>query len=234
MISCHIFGLTSSSVVHLQQPVFSRPAPISRSRSSTVTSECSRAETPGLSISDTSSISSASQSSIDIGHLNSLITSATRPTSSIVEARARQRARGTAHRRRISEARMSRSSVYETIEEEPFVFSNSPARNSTAPSVPASLSRTVASPRARDSVYIVGSDGHSLMLSSEEWDDERGITDLRRYFALRDEADHTVAESKRVWPDTPFSTFAVQGEFEPYNTLFVDILKFSYSFPTSL
>ena len=106
---------------------------------------------------------------------------------------------------------MSRSSVYETIEEEPFVFSNSPARNSTVPSVPASLSRTVALPRARDSAYIVGSDGQSLMLSSEEWNDERGITYLQLYFALRDEGNHAVVKSKHVWPDTPFSTFAVQG-----------------------
>ena len=106
---------------------------------------------------------------------------------------------------------MSRSSVYETIEEEPFVFSNSPARNPTVPSAPASLSRTVSLPRACDLVYIVDSDGHSLMLSSEEWDDERGITNLRLYFVFREKVDHAVAESKRVWPDTPFSTFAVQG-----------------------
>ena len=106
---------------------------------------------------------------------------------------------------------MSRSSVYETIEEEPFVFSNSPARNPTVPSAPASLSRTVSLPRARDLVYIVDSDGHSLMLSSEGWNNARGITDLRRYFSLRDEACHTVAKSKRVWRDTPFSAFAVQG-----------------------
>jgi len=46
------------------------------------------------------------------------------------------------------------------------------------------------------------------------WDDERGITALRRYYALRDEAENTVTESKRTWLDTPFSIFALQS-FEP-------------------
>ena len=47
---------------------------------------------------------------------------------------------------------------------------------------------------------------------SVEWDDEHGITTLRRYYALRDEAQVTVDESKRAWVDTPFSVFALQSE----------------------
>lgn len=190
--------------------VFSRPGPASCSRSSTIT-ESSGAETPPLSCSDTSSVSGGSQSSIDLGHLNTLLTASTRPTSGIAGARARQRARGTGHRRRISQARMSRSSVYETIEEESYVFSSSPSpARPSLPSVPASLTKAIASPQVRDSVYIVDSDTQSLVSFSEDWDDERGIVGLRRYYALRDEADHTVTESKRVWQDTPFSVFAVQ------------------------
>jgi len=46
------------------------------------------------------------------------------------------------------------------------------------------------------------------------WDDESGITALRKYYALRDEAQDAVTESKRVWSDTPFSIFAVQS-FDP-------------------
>ena len=41
----------------------------------------------------------------------------------------------------------------------------------------------------------------------------RGITTLRRYYALRSEAEVTVDESKRLWMDTPFSVFALQCEF---------------------
>lgn len=44
------------------------------------------------------------------------------------------------------------------------------------------------------------------------WDDELGITALRRYYALRDEAEDAVSESKQTWLDTPFSLFAVQCE----------------------
>lgn len=44
------------------------------------------------------------------------------------------------------------------------------------------------------------------------WDDERGIVALRKYYALRDEAENTVTDSRRQWHDTPFSTFAVQCE----------------------
>jgi hypothetical protein len=38
---------------------------------------------------------------------------------------------------------------------------------------------------------------------------------LRKYYALRDEAQDTVMESKQVWLDTPFSIFAVQCEYLP-------------------
>ncbi|CAL1710495.1 unnamed protein product [Somion occarium] len=195
------------------QSTFSRPGPASRSRSSTVT-ESSGADTPPLSSSDGSSVSGGSQSSIDLGHLNTLLTGHTYPSSGIARARARQRARGTGHRRRISQAHVSRSSVYETIQEESFVLSSSPSpAKSSIPSVPASLTKAIASP-VRDSVYIVDSDTQSLVSFSEDWDDERGIVGLRRYYALKSEAHETVVESKRVWLDTPFSIFAVQS-FQP-------------------
>jgi hypothetical protein len=46
------------------------------------------------------------------------------------------------------------------------------------------------------------------------YDDERGIVALRRYYALRHEAEDTLTASKRIWTDTPFSLYALQ-EFEP-------------------
>ncbi|TCD61190.1 hypothetical protein EIP91_008796, partial [Steccherinum ochraceum] len=195
--------------------VFTRPGPVSRSRSSTVTtSSASGAETPPLSSSDGSSISGDSQSSIDIGHLSSILSTFDPPTSGIARARARARARGTGHRRRISQARASRSSVYETIQEEPYVLSSSPTA-SPAPSArsgPADGTK-VLSPVVDNSVYIVDSDTQS-MGGSIDWSDEKGIVGMRKYYALKGEADDTVRESKRAWHDTAFSIFALQS-FEP-------------------
>ena len=49
----------------------------------------------------------------------------------------------------------------------------------------------------------------NLDVRIQEWDDEQAPS-LRRYFSLRTEADEEVAKSKVVWPDTPFSVYAVQ------------------------
>ena len=99
-----------------------------------------------------------------------------------------------------SKSHISRSSVYETIEEE---MSNalSPAQSKRS------------SPTTRQPVFVVDSDTVSVHSKPEEstWDDEHGITTLRKYYALRDEAETTVVESKRTWLDTPFSLFALQS-----------------------
>ncbi|KAF7437378.1 hypothetical protein PC9H_004217 [Pleurotus ostreatus] len=192
-------------------PVFSRPGPASRSRSSTCTSS-SGGDTPPLSASDGSSISGGSQSSIDLSQLNTMLSNATHPMSNIGRARAhaRARARGHGHHRRISQARMSRSSVYETIEEEMSVTSSPPH--------PTSADKK-ATPVAQQAVYIVDPEMASILDSSPRssiWDDDQGLVALRRYYALRDEAEVTVTESKRQWIDTPFSIFALQS-FDPPN-----------------
>jgi hypothetical protein len=54
---------------------------------------------------------------------------------------------------------------------------------------------------------------NNLSPSASIWDDEQGIVALRRYYALRDEAQDTVTESKRQWLDTPCSVFALQCKF---------------------
>jgi serine/arginine repetitive matrix protein 2 len=64
----------------------------------------------------------------------------------------------------------------------------------------------------RAPLYIVDPETASVD-SVSLWDDERGIMALRKYYALRDEAQDTVTESKQVWHDTPFSIFAVQCEY---------------------
>ena len=184
-------------------PVFSRPeSASSRSRSSTCTSS-SGADTPPLSVSDGSSISGGSQSSIDLSDVNILLANSTHPTAEVDRNPVRARARGNGHRRRFSQAkaRMSRSSVYETIEEE----------------IPTPLSQSVnskkSSPTAIQPVYIVDPDdptSDNSRPSSNFWDDDRGIVALRRFYELRDEAEYTVSESRRVWLDTPFSVYALQ------------------------
>ncbi|KAI0635339.1 hypothetical protein C8Q77DRAFT_1054820 [Trametes polyzona] len=191
-----------------ERSIFSKPAPAARSRSSTCTSSSSGAETPPLSCSDGSSMSGGSQSSIDLGHLNSILTNVTQPSSGVARARTRARARGMGHRRRIDQARMSRSSVYETIQEEASVVSSSPSPKHPTPQ---SVAKQMASPLNNSSVYIVEGDSESVY---GDWDEERGIMTLRHYYALRDEAQETVKESRRMWVDTPFSVFAVQS-FQP-------------------
>jgi hypothetical protein len=60
-------------------------------------------------------------------------------------------------------------------------------------------------------VFIVDPETASVDLNPDSvWVEETGIIALRRYYALRDEAQDTVVESKRTWEDTPFSVFAVQ------------------------
>ncbi|KAI6137090.1 hypothetical protein F5141DRAFT_1230782 [Pisolithus sp. B1] len=199
------------------QPVFTRQPIATRSRSSTCTSS-SGAETPPLSICDGySSLSEGSQSSIDLGQLNFMLANATHPPASTAFDRVRSRARGHGHRRRISQARASRTSVYETIEEEmttslsPFSSPDRSAPGSATKTVqlPESVTKTMGPSR----VFVVDPETSSVD-SISPWDDEKGITALRKYYALRDEAQDAVTESKRIWVDTPFSVFAVQS-FDP-------------------
>jgi serine/arginine repetitive matrix protein 2 len=118
-----------------------------------------------------------------------------------MQPRARIRSRGSGHRhsRRISGIRISRSSVYETIEEEMSVI-NTPVLDGFPESVKTNLS-----PVVDDSVIVVDPGD----TSSADWD-ERGIAALRRYYTLKDEADITISESKQVWLDTPFSIYSMQ------------------------
>lgn len=180
-------------------PVFTRPG---RSRSSTVTSS-SGGDTPPLSACEHSSQSSESQSSIDIAQLNAILTGMTLPLTGIARERMRARARGAGHRRRasqIAQARMSRSSVYETIEEEMSV------NNTPGPSKTVSPDNTVLSP-VRDDVMIVDADD-----TRSSWTEDKDMVELKKYYALKNEAHDMVEESRRTWMDTPFSIYAVQCE----------------------
>lgn len=103
------------------------------------------------------------------------------------------RSRGHGHRCRMSGIQISRSSVYETIEEE-----------NNMPGLPDSVKAPL-SPVVDDTVIIVDPDDASTIEL-----DERGIAALRKYYTLKDEADCAIKESKQLWLDTPFSVYAVQ------------------------
>lgn len=183
--------------------VFAKPDPLSRSRSSTCTSisGTSGSDTPPLSPSDRWSMSEGSESSIDLEEMNVALTNATHPMSSNQRNRVRARAKGQCHRRRCSHTQTSRSSVYETIQEE--------ASSMSSPDTPKHSSLAAIQP-----VFVVNEDTASVRFPATTWDDERGILALRRYYELRDEAESAVTESKRVWIDTPFSLYALQC-FDP-------------------
>jgi serine/arginine repetitive matrix protein 2 len=98
-------------------PVFSCPGPAGgHSWSSTVTTSSSGGDTPPLSLSD--GFFDGSQSSINLSQLNVMLLNATHPMMTAAHTRAHARACGHGHHRCISQACASRSSVYETIEEE--------------------------------------------------------------------------------------------------------------------
>lgn len=105
---------------------------------------------------------------------------------------------------------MSRSSVYETIDEDAELAST---QGHDSPDMTVASKKST--PTTRQAVFVVDSDtasfdGHAQPEESM-WSDERGIVALRKYYALRDEAHTTVTESRRQWSDTPFSLFAIQG-----------------------
>ncbi|KAJ7885734.1 hypothetical protein B0H14DRAFT_3856817, partial [Mycena olivaceomarginata] len=91
-----------------------------------------------------------------------------------------------------------------------------PSRKSAARPRP-SGSRKSSSPTACQGIFIVDPDSGSVDMSADgvDWDDERGIVALRKYYALRREAEDTVTESKRLWSDTPFSVYALQPSRRP-------------------
>ncbi|KAK0232546.1 hypothetical protein IW262DRAFT_1725 [Armillaria fumosa] len=183
--------------------VFTRPDPLSRSRSSTCTSNSgtSGSDTPPLSPSDGWSMSEGSESSIDLEEINIALTNATHPMSGNQRNRVRARAKGHSHRRRYSHTQTSQSAVYETIQEEASPMSSPDTQKNSGPA-------------AIQPVFVVDEDTASIHSPTATWDDERGILALRRYYELRDEAESAVTESKRVWIDTPFSLYALQC-FDP-------------------
>ena len=142
--------------------------------------------TPPLSHSDGSSISGKSQSSIDLSQIDFALSNATHPMPIVGRNRVGARARGTSHRRRYSKSHISRSSVYETIEEAPFVEEKYSYNTS------ASLRCGF-----RHTFYPFKAGGIYLGRRTRDYY-------LRKYYALRDEAENVVVESKRTWLDTPF------------------------------
>lgn len=138
-----------------------------------------------------------------MGNLDVILSNVTHP---FTRPTRRVRDKGNGHQRRVSEtAPLPRSSVYETIQEESSVMISPIA-------VPVSYAQ-VKLPEC-DTVYIV--DDTDEVDMEMEWDDDRGISSMRRYCALKDEAQDTVEESRRIWMDTPFSLFDLQCQYDPF------------------
>jgi len=138
-----------------------------------------------------------------------MLSNVTHPLSNATLDHVRPRAHGHGHRRRISQARTSQTSIYETraIEGELttlFYLTSSPQ------SLPSSATKTI----GRAPVYVINPETASVD-SVSVWDNEKGIMAPRKYCALRDEAQNMVTESKQVWLDTSFSIFAFQCEYSP-------------------
>lgn len=110
--------------------------------------------------------------------------------------RPRLHRRGSGHRRKISEARASRtSSVYETIEEAPELYD-------------ALFYIHSASKLSLDSMAT-----HNLSVTdvnAAQWESEDVGPALRMMRALQLEARMTVDASRRQWVDTPYSIDALQ------------------------
>ena len=121
------------------QRVFSQPGPASRSRSSSCTSS-SGADTPLLSTEEGSSQSEGSQSSINFSRISIILSNTTHPQPNSTRDRVQACARGDGHRRHISQAQTSRSSVYETIKKE---TTSSPSLPSSPHSSTLLLSRSI-------------------------------------------------------------------------------------------
>ena len=92
----HYVVLLTKTLVHI--PVFTRPSHVNHSRSSMCTSMSSGAETLPLSISVGYSSFLDSQSSIDLSHVNYMLSNATHPLSNITLDRVRPRSHGHGHR----------------------------------------------------------------------------------------------------------------------------------------
>ena len=90
------------------------------------------------------------------------------------------------------------------------------------------------SPTTRHPIFVVDSDTVSVHSKPEEstWDDEHGITTLRKHYALRDEAETAVVESKRTVGYSVFSLFKV-GVFFSFLHSFCLIASSAFQAPGS-
>ncbi|EJD08498.1 uncharacterized protein FOMMEDRAFT_151360 [Fomitiporia mediterranea MF3/22] len=176
-------------------PVFRRPERPARLRSASTGQASSSVDTPPLSTSRSSTQFTGSQHSIDLDRLNVLLSNSTNVISDA--DRARLRRRGSGHRRRISEARASRtSSVYETIEEAPEIFGSI----------------------SKDSLDLSMTQNSSMTdVSNVRWENEDVGPALRMIRDLQDEARLVVDASRSQWADTAYSIDAVQSFQPPRN-----------------
>lgn len=152
-------------------------------------------DTPPLS--DASSVSGGSQSSIDVSKLAGMLENTSASGNAPPSGR-RARARGQGHRRPASQT--SRSSISEAD----LPRGGSLYLNRSNSNMDSSIS---------DSVVIVDPDAQmaemvDMISAGVRFSDEQ-MALITRYCALRNEAMETVARSQQIWQDTDFSRFAL-------------------------
>lgn len=215
-------GEEDLSMISTRSKTFSRPAP-RRQRKPVVTITQPPDTTPPLSSSDGSG---ESQSSIDVERLSVLLQTAaagSRSSATRVRSGSRIRAPGQGHRRRASQ--ISKGSMIGTIHEEvanesprPVIAPNnnnlSAQRHNSLESNSSFSSEPLRTPLDFEMVKGNLSEPH-IIEHRQDWEEEQWVVGLRKYYALRSEADEEIRHSRTTWPDTPFSLHALHTFVPP-------------------
>lgn len=221
---CLVFWLPFTELLTLaRSKTFSRPVP-RRQRKPVVTITQPPDTTPPLSSSDGSG---ESQSSIDVEKLSVLLQTAaagTRSSATRVRSGSRIRAPGQGHRRRASQ--VSKGSMIATIQEEvanesfrPLIAPNTnnvpTQRHSSESSSSYSSEEPLRTPLDFEMVKEPGNLSEPRIIEHrQDWEEEQWVIGLRKYYALRSEADEEIRHSRIAWPDTSFSLHALHSEWE--------------------
>jgi serine/arginine repetitive matrix protein 2 len=146
-----------------------------------------------------------------MGHLNDLLQDVAQPT--IAPVGTRLRARGQGHRRGQSLFSGSSNLSFSVTDSIPEASEsqNGPLQDEM-PLTPGMISYGAGFNSLSASEKRVIEDSVRIIDADDEVEGEEPLV-LRRYWALRSEADEAVKMSKIVWQDTPFSVYALQSGF---------------------
>ena len=184
-------------------PVFTRPAPTIRSRSSTCTSS-SGGDTPPL----------RRRMDLQILEDHNQATFKYRPLTDWFRTFQCSSTYDHCWKKQGSCSRWSHRTPTEVLQISHFTLLCTIEEDMSNASTPAkSLVSKKSNPITRQPVFVVNSDTISVHSKLEEFtrDDKHGITTFRKYYALRDEAENVVVERSVPGWNTPSSLFALQS-----------------------